>query len=538
MKAQSTAKGFAILTVGTFIGKILSLAYLPILQGKILGTSGYGIYAFTYIVFVFIYVITNNGISIAVSKTISELVALENYRDSLRSFKLARSMVIVIGLLMTSVILLFSQQLAIAMSFPQSALALKAISPAIFITSVVSVYRGYFQGRQNMTPTAVSQVMEQLANVIFSLLFAYLWLPYGLDWAVAGATIGTTMGSLVALIYLIIVYERFRRSHIQELRVRTNAKRFRSRALIRKLLKYTIPIAVSQGLIQGGNVIDASNVKSRLRVAGFDEAGALDKFALLNNYITLIQVPITLITALSMAVLPAISEAAALDSKKEVEKKVNFSIKLCLLVSLPFMVGLSVLSEPIYKLVFPGAVYGQLLMKYGAILVIFWSLVQIQSTIIQSLGKPMVATMLMAIGIGIKILVSYIFVQIPSVNIYGGVISNISAFIFTMIAYTIYIRKILNIKIRFLRQIVKSTLASILMALVALATYEIVGSIVGGIFSSYMSNFIALMVAAPIAAYAYLIGSVLTRGINRKDINSISPHLMRILPNSLKERLH
>lgn len=536
MKAQSTAKGFAILTVATFIGKILSLAYVPILQGKILGTSGYGVYAFTYIVFVFIYVITNNGISIAVSKTISELVAVENYRDSLRTFKIARSMVIVIGLLMTSVILLFSQELAATMKFPQAALALKAISPAIFITSVVSVYRGYFQGRQYMTPTAISQVIEQLTNVIFSLVFAYLWLPYGLDWAIAGATIGTTLGSLVALIYLIIVYEKFKRGHLIELKIRT--KRIGGKRILKKLLQYTVPIAVSQGLIQGGNVIDASNVKARLLVAGFDEIGSLDKFALLNNYITLILVPITLITALSMAVLPAISEAAALDSKKEVERKVNFSIKLALLVSVPFMVGLSVLSGQIYKLIFPGAVEGHLLMKYGAILVIFWSLVQILSTIIQSLGKPMVATVFMAIGIGIKILVSYIFVQIPSINVYGGVLSNICAFIFTMIAYTIYIRRILEIRLKFLKQIIKSTLASCLMAVVALAAYEIIILTVGRVLSPYMSNFVALTIAAPIAAYSYLVGSVLTRGINKQDINSISPHLTRILPNSLKERLY
>ncbi|MHC1684860.1 MAG: oligosaccharide flippase family protein [Clostridiaceae bacterium] len=536
MSSQSTGKGFAILTIGTFLGKILSLAYIPILQGVILNADGYGIYAFTYIVFTFIYVITNSGVSIAVSKTISELVALENYRDALRTFKISRSMVILIGLIMNAIMLMFSQEIANAMQFPQAALALKAISPAIFITSVVSVYRGYFQGRQNMTPTAVSNVLEQLVNVIFSLVFGYIGLQYSLEWAVAGATVGTTMGSLVALIYLIYVYERFRRSHKEELHIKT--KRLGGKRIVRKLLKYTLPIAISQGLIQGGNVIDAGNIKARLLVAGFTENLAYEKFGILNNYITLIQVPITLITALSMAVLPAISEAAALDLKKEIERQVNFAIKLCLIVAIPFMVGMSVLSEPMYKLIFPSSVYGYTMMKYGAILIIFWSLVQILSTIIQSLGKPMIATMFMAIGIGIKILVSYLLVQIPSINIYGGVISNISAFVFTMIAYTIYISRVLKIRIRFMGQLIKSGIASLLMGVVALASYELFAIILGNIMSNYMSNFLALMLAAPIAGYTYLVGSILTRGINLRDINSISSHLLRILPNSLKQRLH
>lgn len=537
MSSQSTAKGFAILTVGTFLGKILSLVYLPVLQNKILGTAGAGIYAYTYLVYVFIYVITNSGISIAVSKTISELVALENYRDALRAFKIARIMVIFIGVFMNIIILMFSQELANTMKFPQSALALKAISPAIFITSVVSVYRGYFQGRQNMTPTAVSNVLEQLVNVIFSLIFAYIGLQYSLEWAVAGATVGTTLGSLVALIYLIFVYEKFIRSHREELQIRT--KRISGKKILRRLLKYTVPIAISQGLIQGGNVIDGSNVKTRLTEgAGFSENIANEKFAVLNNYITLIQVPITLITALSMAVLPAISEAAALDSKKEIERQVNFSIKLCLIVSLPFMVAMSIVSEPIYKLIFPSSIYGHTLMKYGAVLVIFWSLVQILSTIIQSLGKPMVATMFMAIGIGIKILVSYLLVQIPSINIYGGVASNISAFIFAMTAYIIYIRKVLKIRIRLLGQLIKSTLASLLMGIILLVSYKIFDLILGNIMSDYLSNFLALVIATPIAGYAYLVGSILTKGINLRDINSISSHLLRILPNSLKERLH
>jgi len=536
MKAQSTAKGFAILSIATFIGKLLSLAYIPILQTKILGLTAYGVYAFTYLVFVFIYVITNNGIAIAVSKTVSELVALQNYKDSVRCFKMARSIVGVIGLLMTSMIIIFSQQLADLMGFPQAGLALKVLSPAILITSVVSVYRGYFQGRQNMTPTAVSQVMEQLANVIFSLLFAYLWLPFGVQWSIAGATIGTTSGALIALIYLVIIYKKFKKEHLEELHIRT--KHIGGKKILRKLMKYTLPITVTQGLIQGGNVIDAGNIKSRLKAAGFNETNALDKFALLNNYITLIQVPITLITALSSAVLPAISEAAALNSKKEVERKVNFAIKLCLIVAVPFMVGMTVLSEPIYKLVFPSSSYGNLLMQYGAVLIVFWSLVQIQSTIIQSLGKPMAATTFMVIGIGIKIIFSYVFVQIPSINIYGGVISNIAAFIFTMAAYTIYIRRVLEIKIRFFKQTIKSGLASIFMALIALGLYKLGLVVFSVILSPYVSNFAALMLAAPAAGYAYLVGSVLTRGITKRDISSISPKIMIILPNSLKERLH
>jgi len=237
LSKQSTTKGFAILSAASFMVKLLSLLYIPFLR-KILGPEGYGVYASAYPIFVYVYILTNAGIPVAISKMVSELVAIGNYKDAVRTFKIARFLLLILGMIMSLLMLIFAAPLAKATESTTARLAIIALAPTILISAVLSAYRGYFQGRGNMTPTAVSQVLEQIANTIFSLVFAAFFIKYGIAAGAAGGTIGTSVGALVAVIYMIYSYEKNKVFRVPKGYSKLAIERFTTKKLIKKLLSY------------------------------------------------------------------------------------------------------------------------------------------------------------------------------------------------------------------------------------------------------------------------------------------------------------
>lgn len=281
MKEQSIAKGFAVLSAASLIVKILSLLYIPFLL-SVIGEEGNGIYAAAYQVYVFVYVLTNSGTPVAISKLVSELVALKNYTDAVRSFKIARFILIISGTIMSLIMFFSAKYLSHALYFEKSYLAILALSPAILFTSVVaSAYRGYFQGRGNMVPTAVSQVIEQIVNTILTLVFAVLLLRYGLEAACAGGTVGTSLGALVSAIFLIIVCKNTKKPRVIANSEKIETKRYTYMELVKKIIAYGIPITLCVGLQYAGNLVDLWNTKGRLLAAGFSDATATQMYGYL-----------------------------------------------------------------------------------------------------------------------------------------------------------------------------------------------------------------------------------------------------------------
>ncbi len=175
LNTQSAAKGVAILSMAMLFVKLMSLLYVPALRA-ILKPEGIGVYYSCYQIFQYFYIIGNAGLPVAISKIVSEFIALGNYKDAVKTFKMARAMAFMLGLVLTLLLFLFAEPLAKSMNSEQSAYALMALSPTILITTILCAYKGYFQGRGNMTPTAISQVIEQIFNIGFSLIFAYLFI--------------------------------------------------------------------------------------------------------------------------------------------------------------------------------------------------------------------------------------------------------------------------------------------------------------------------------------------------------------------------
>lgn len=537
MKQQSTTKGFAILSAASMISKVLSFLYVPFLI-YIISDEGFGIYSATYQIYVFIYVLTNSGIPVAISKLLSELFATKNYKDAVKSFKLARFMLLILGLFMSILLVVLAGPLTEITTNTRSKLAVMAVAPTLFFTSILSAYRGYFQGRGNMTPTAISQVIEQVINTIFTLVFAALFLKYGLEAAAAGGTIGTSLGAFVAAIYLIAAYEKNKTIRVSKEDLEANVERYSTKQLIRKIIYYGLPITLCVGFQNAGNLIDVGNIKSRLLVAGFSLADGDVLFGVLTKYRILLSVPIALISALSVAVLPAISSLHALKDKKKVEDKINYAFRLALLVAVPSAIGLAVLSRPVFITIF-GIKYadGWRLMLFGSLVIIFQSTVQIQIAILQGIGKLYLSTIYMILGIFSKILLNYYLVAMPRINILGAVFSNMLCFFIPLMLNYRLLNKSLKVKISLFKHFIKPFVSSSIMGVLVFITHRYLERVFELINPGRLATSIATLIAVAIGMYIYIYILIIIGGITKEDLKDMPSKILRFIPKNIKKRI-
>ena len=207
MEEKSVGRSFLILSLAGILVKILSAAYVPLLNA-IIGQDGIGIYNASYSYFVFILAITSLGAQPAVAKVVSELRAQGHHEDALRSFKIARNFLGIIGAIITIIFRSLAGFFASGTNWSEAALSLRFLAPTVFFSCILATYRGYMQGTEDMKTLAISQVLEQVVNIVLSLRFAYVFMQISVEWGSAGGTVGTTIGAIAALIFILIMYDK------------------------------------------------------------------------------------------------------------------------------------------------------------------------------------------------------------------------------------------------------------------------------------------------------------------------------------------
>lgn len=531
MKEQSTFKGFAILSAATMAVKILSLIYNPFLIQILAGDRPFAIYSATYQIYVFIYVITNTGIPSAISKLISEFSAVKNYRAAVRTFRMARTILIAVGVVMSILMLLIAAPLTSFMQYPEAKLSVIALCPAVFFTSVASAYKGYFQGRGNMKPTAVSQVLEQIINTIFSLLFAYILIKKSVVLGCVGATIGTTLGAVVSSSYLFVMYSR---NNIKiKIESTVGVVKYRSKQLFNRIIKYSVPITICIGVTNLGAIIDTSNTNNRLLAAGFSLFQAQALSGTLAKFNVLINVPITVICALAAAILPAVSRAVALKDRELAKRKINFGFRLCFIISIPAAVGLTVLSKPIFMLLYSRYLDGYKLLLYGSVVLVLMSVVQIQTSIIQGIGKLYTVTVYSILGILIKLLTNYIAIANRSININGAIIGSILGLSIPLFLNSRYIKTKLKFKINMRRLWMKPLVASLFMGVILYFSYNLIHSLLQFVLKGYLNNAIATVIAIILGMLTYGFSMLYLKGITSEEIAILPARVRKLIPGWL-----
>ncbi|MDP4092617.1 MAG: polysaccharide biosynthesis protein [Bacillota bacterium] len=527
MREQSVAKGFAVLSAAGIIVKLLSLLYLPVLIA-IVGEEGNGVYAAAYQVYVLVYAISNVGIPVAVSKLVSELIAVGNPKDAVRGFKIARFLLLLMGIFSGALMALLSGPLANVMHYEKAHLAILALSPSLIFTAIASAYRGYFQGRSNMTPTAVSQILEQVVNTILTLVFAALLIKKGIPQACAGGTIGTSIGALVSASYLINFYNKKGGMVISEQIVNMDVQRYSYSQLLKKVIGYSIPITLTIGMQYAGNLVDVMNTKVRLLAAGFADKPATELYSHLYKYQQLLNAPIAIMAALAATILPAISAAVALRDRKRIQNRVSFAMRVCFFITIPSALGLSILSDSIYRIIRYGP--GSELMLWGSVCLVMLAVVQIQTSILQGAGKLYGVTLNLVFGIIGKIVTNYFLISIKGLNIYGAIIGSIVGYSISITLNNILIKKTLFIKTKTLQHAVKPIISAVAMGLAVLAVHAMVTGVLG---YSYFVNFFGTILSILVGIAVYFVVLVYIKGITKEELEIIPGRLRKFVPRSL-----
>lgn len=530
---RSIGKGFAVLSIASMLVKVMSLLFVPLML-NILGEEGYGVYSITYQIFSFIYIIANSGVPVAISKHVSELSEKSYHRAALRSFKIARSFLIAIGLVLSILMAALCTVLANAMHTPKAWLGILALAPCILLTAVLSAYRGYFQGRQQMKPTAVTQVLEQLVHIAFSVGLAALLASKSIELGVAGSSVGTSIGALVALIAIVAMFNRYVNNGFA-----TPGDTVRSpytyKDLAKTVLKYSIPITICSAVQYGGNLIDAWNTKGRLMISGLVESDASIWYGYLNKSQQLINVPVSLVTALTVAMMPAVAAAVAVKQWKNAEAKINYGFRICYMVAVPCAFGLAALHGGIFQVLKYGN--GSELLLYGALTLIFLATTQIQTSVLQSLNRLYYAVFSLAVGIGVKIAINYFLIAMPNIRVYGALIGTYISMAVVIVINQYIIQKKEGLHIHLGKMLWKPVAASIYMTAVVALLYYLPNQLAPQVFGGYIANLILVVASVLIGVFVYFVVMAKIKGITKEDITSISRKIYDLLPGFMKNML-
>lgn len=534
MEEKSVGRSFLILSIAGILVKVMSAAYIPLLRA-IIGTTGIGIYNASYSYFVFILAITSLGAQPAFAKVVSELRALGHEEDALRAMKLARRYLAIIGAIITIAFMMLIGPIAKITKWETATLSLMFLAPTVFFSCLLATYRGYLQGIEEMKTLAISQVIEQLVNVVLSLIFAFVLVGISIEWGSAGGTVGTTIGAIVALIFILIIYDRNRLEERAEEENKAE-KHISDKMILKKLVKYGVPIIMVAALQNSSGMIDTINVKGRLLAAGFNDNRATELYGILGCYNTLLYVPLSIVTALSSAIFPRIINAFTTKKKKELKSHIAYSFRLTYLITIPAAVGLSMLSKEVYIMIY-GSTEGYQLLMYGSVVLIFMSLSAIQNTILQGINKLYLVLSTAFLSIIIKFVINYFLVGIKDINILGAVFASFFAFLVPVIINHNRLRRIFKMRIPIVKMALVPLLASCVMALsISLCKIPInrfMNIVQGG---RAITSIVALMLIA-IGGAVYFVAMIFLGGIKKKDLDMISPKLFTLLPRFLRKNM-
>lgn len=534
MKEDSSKKGFAILSIAGVLSKILSLLYVPILTA-IITEQGYGIYMQFYEIFTFVYVILNVGMQTAIAKYISELSAVGNHKSALRLFKITRNLLLILGIILTVLMVIMSKTMAELVSKPNAFYGYIALAPALAVTSILTAYRGLFQGKNMMSAIAVSQVLEQIINIITSVVFAYILMKESLILGCVGGTIGTTLGAIISVFYLTNVYRKSNisteliKKHDENVEVTSNKN------IIKTLFAYSFPITLSTGAQNLGAVIDMLTITKRLGAAGLTVSEADTKYGILSIYKSLIYVPMIIMVALAATIITSISKAIMIKDDSMIKENVNFAIKIVFIICIPAAIILTILSKETL-IVFKGSSKGFELLLYGSFVLVFMAIVQVQASILQGGRDFYFVVKTMILGIVLKILSNYTFVAIPEININGAIIGGFLCFSIPMYLNHNRIIKRFRIRCSLIANSYAAIISGVVMGIVTLGSKIVFFNLATELhLTSRFLMIIPLSFVMVISGCTYLLMVIICGGIKKGEIEGISPKLYKIIPNPLRK---
>lgn len=496
----------SILAIAGILVRFIGLLYkVPMI--RILGQEGMGYYNTAYEIYNIGLILSSYSLPLAMSKLIAARRVRKQYQDVERVYISGMTFSAIAGGLMTLILLLGGDFITAAIfKSPSSALPLKVMAPTIFVFSIMGVIRGYFQGRGNMIPTSVSQIIEQIVHAAVSIAASYAFLQWFADQAnprsygAAGGTLGTLCGAVVALLYLALMMLLYRKCNARTLRRRQQIPAESWSHVYSALLLTLTPIILSQFVYQLSGSVDNSLFGQIMDAKGLAEAERATLLGVYGGeYRLLSNVPVAIASSLGASMIPSIVQSRTRHNLREVKYKIYMTVKFNMLIAIPCAAGMGVLAGPIMQLIFhDNSELSANLMQIGSFAVVFFSLSTVTNAVLQGIDRMSKSVTHSAISLAIHAVLVYIMLKHLDWNVYGLVIGNVTFALVVCILNWFSIGRALRY-----RQEIRTTFALPLLAAAIMGACS--RGIFYGIYTLSGHNTISMLVTIPLAIVIYAV---------------------------------
>ncbi len=510
-------KGATILVIAGIVSKIFG-AIFRIPLTNMIGAEGQAYYSAAYAVYNLLFVIATAGFPVAISRMVSSRIAEGDFINAHKSYKLAMKVSWALGIVSFLIMYFGAGAIANIYKNPGSEASMKAISLALLFTPLVASMRGYYQGRQDMKPTGITEVIEQMMRVAAGLTLAYMFYRTSLIKAAAGATFGASAGIIAAFVAMMIIYSRDKKTRaglFEGSIVRPETDKTR----LKELLAFLIPITIGSSVMPIMFNIDAGIIVRRLLATGWDSEMAEKLYGLMGGYCDpIINLPNIFIDAICISLMPAVTTAFTLKIKRDLDDHIKTGLKTMMIITYPCAIGLIVLAKPILTMLYykqyDEAVMAVPALQILAVSIITLAIMRTFSTSLQGIGKMMLPVWNLLIGAVVKAVVSYILLGIPAININGAAFGSVMAYVTAGILNYRALKKYTDVSLDVKSIFFKPLGAALIMGAAAIIAYKIV-------FMVTSSNSISTLISIMFAAAVYFVAAFRTGAVTKEEIELI-----------------
>lgn len=516
----------SILAAASMISRIIGLIYrIPLTA--ILGDTGNNYYASAFKIYNILLIISSYSLPLAVSKLVSANISQGRRRNVYRILKCSLMFGAVSGLIASTILFFGAEKITELMRTPLSIFAVETLVPVLFIMAILGVLRGFFQGLGTMMPSAMSQILEQIANAVMSVWAAYMLFShgsrvgavlgdakeYGAAYGAAGGTIGTGTGAIVALLFSLFVLFAYLRSFKRKMKKERPSNVDSYGSIVRLLVITIIPVLLSSTIYNCNALIDEAVFKNIAHFQGYAESeyGAWNGIYS-GKYQVLINVPIAIASSIAASSVPALTAAYASRKRGAAKRQIATATRFIMVIAFPCTVGMGVLASPILQLLFrDSSELSARMLQVGAAAILFYSLSTLTNGLLQGMNrmKEPIKNALIALVLHVGILVGLMLGF--DLNIFAVVIAN-TAFGFIMCVLNARsIRRYGGAKQEVRRTFFVPAVSSAVMGIVVWLVYTLLMKVSG-------SNLLATPVAIFAGVLVYAVLLLLLKGLTEQEI--------------------
>ena len=541
-KKRSFFSGAVILMLsGVFVKGMGALFKIPLASA--VGDEAMGYFSSAYSVYSMLFLISTAGVPAALSRLIAAAEAEGDEGKTRRIFRVSFLLLAGVGLFFALALFFLASPIARIPKEPELEPLYRTLSPLLFFISVSAAFRGYFQGRQNMIPTAVSQVIEASSNLAFGLSFGIRAQRAALPPVLVAQKIlsGVVIGAALSALFLSLVYAFKSR--------RRAAPSGSRRKIVKELLAIALPVTLSAAILSLCGVIDSvvavrrfketvldsstvQNLLSSLAAASAPAARSSGAVALYGAYaskaMTLFSLTPTLVTPIATSLLPAAGAAKAKGDAGKLAGTVSSALKGAFLLALPASAGLFVLSGPVIRLLFPAdqilfySASGEAVTSHGvvppmlsllALAIPFAAFVSVAGAALQGTGQEKKSVVSGLLGVSAKLLAVLFLPAVPAVGVYALPLSTLLCYLVMALMHHLFLRRSARVPVRFLPLLAGPFVSALACGAAAAATFSLLPPKTPAPFSVFLSVFAG---AAVYGIFLLLTGAVRLKKSSKK----------------------